>query len=168
MCSYCCTFIPNYAYIERPLLDLTEGKVHSALQWTPDAEQSSHSLMLTLQCPPTLGIPDRTGPFTAGTGGILLSLGKNHVLVLGKDRGRLVTFSHNTYLFGIRKWLVPPGFKQGTRHFRCSPQLSSFLLLICFIVSLAYVFWMDVQMLRRYTFQLDYANCKYSIFTGPK
>ncbi|XP_047676510.1 uncharacterized protein LOC113649215 isoform X1 [Tachysurus fulvidraco] len=61
MCSYCRTFIPNYAVLEAPLSAIAHGKglqAHSALTWTPEAEKAFVDLKMALQTTPTLGIPD--------------------------------------------------------------------------------------------------------------
>ncbi|MGL4646348.1 MAG: RNase H-like domain-containing protein, partial [Cetobacterium sp.] len=61
MCSYCRTFIPNYAVLEAPLCAVAHGKglqAHSALTWAPEAEKAFVDLKMALQTTPTLGIPD--------------------------------------------------------------------------------------------------------------
>lgn len=61
MCSYCRTFIPNYAIEESPLSTLAHGKglqPHDKLTWTSEAEKAFENLKILLQTSPTLGLPD--------------------------------------------------------------------------------------------------------------
>ncbi|XP_043118057.1 uncharacterized protein LOC122361319 [Puntigrus tetrazona] len=61
MCSYCRTFIPNYAIEESPLSALAHGKrlqPHDKLTWTPEAEKAFERLKMLLQTSPSLGLPD--------------------------------------------------------------------------------------------------------------
>ena len=67
MCSYCRTFVPNYAVLEAPLSGIVHGKglqAHCVLDWTPEAEQAFRDLKLALQTTPTLGLPNPDKPFT--------------------------------------------------------------------------------------------------------
>ncbi|XP_049425162.1 uncharacterized protein LOC125884304 [Epinephelus fuscoguttatus] len=67
MTSYCRQWVPNYAEIEAPLAAIAHGKGLKASDhviWTPEAEKSFVDLKLSLQTPPTLGLPDCTRPFT--------------------------------------------------------------------------------------------------------
>ncbi len=61
MCSYCRTFIPNYAIEESPPSALAHGKglqPHDKLTWTSEAEKAFENLKILLQTSPTLGLPD--------------------------------------------------------------------------------------------------------------
>lgn len=56
MCSYCCTFIPNYAILEAPLSALTHGKglqSHDKVKWTKEAENVFVRLKIQLQSAPS-------------------------------------------------------------------------------------------------------------------
>ncbi|XP_051242063.1 uncharacterized protein LOC127355326 [Dicentrarchus labrax] len=66
-CSYCRTFIPNFALLEAPLGALYHGKNLSSsdhVTWTPEAYQAFLTLKEELQRAPTLGLPDPVKPFT--------------------------------------------------------------------------------------------------------
>ncbi|XP_062255780.1 protein NYNRIN-like [Platichthys flesus] len=67
MCSYCRSFIPNYAVLEAPLSAIAHGQglqAYSKVTWTDDAEKAFTDLKLTLQTTPTLGLPNPDRPFT--------------------------------------------------------------------------------------------------------
>lgn len=56
MCSYCSTFIPNYAILEALLCALTHGKglqSHDKVKWTKEAENVFVSLKIQLQSAPS-------------------------------------------------------------------------------------------------------------------
>nr|XP_021332272.1 uncharacterized protein LOC110439819 [Danio rerio] len=66
MCSYCRTFIPNYAILEQPLRALTLGKGMKStdkLEWTTEAEQAFVNMKLQMAEAPALGLPVPTKPF---------------------------------------------------------------------------------------------------------
>lgn len=66
MCSYCRTFIPNYAIYEQPLRALTMGKGLKScykVEWTSEAEEAFEFMKCQLGQTPTLGIPEPTKPF---------------------------------------------------------------------------------------------------------
>ncbi len=68
MCSYCRTFIPDYAVLEAPLSVTVHGKglqSHHKVTWTPGATQAFSDLKIAFQTTPTLGLPDPTRPFAA-------------------------------------------------------------------------------------------------------
>ncbi len=66
MCSYCRTFIPNYAIREQPLTALTVGKgLRSCdkIEWTGEAAEAIVNMKVQLSQAPTLGLPVPTKPF---------------------------------------------------------------------------------------------------------
>ncbi|XP_048009377.1 protein NYNRIN-like [Megalobrama amblycephala] len=66
MCSYCRTFIPNYAILEQPLRALTTGKELKScdkINWTGEAEKAFADMKAQLATAPTLGLPVPTKPF---------------------------------------------------------------------------------------------------------
>ncbi len=66
MCSYGCTFIPNYAILEAPLSALANWKglqSHDKVKWTKEEENVFVSLKIKLQSAPSLGLPNKTHPF---------------------------------------------------------------------------------------------------------
>ncbi len=66
MCSYCRTFIPNYAVREQPLRALTAGKgLRSCdkIEWTEEAAEEFVNMKVQLPQAPTLGLPVPTKPF---------------------------------------------------------------------------------------------------------
>ncbi len=67
MCSYCRTFIPNYAIMESLLRNMAHQRhlqAHDKVSWTPEGLTAFENLKAALQSPPTLGLPDVTRPFT--------------------------------------------------------------------------------------------------------
>ncbi|KAI2645689.1 Gag-Pol polyprotein [Labeo rohita] len=66
MCSYCRTFIPNYAILEQPLRSLTVGKGLKStdkIEWTAEAEEAFVNMKIQLAQAPTLGLPNGDRPF---------------------------------------------------------------------------------------------------------
>ncbi len=66
MCSYCRTFIPNYAIREQPLRALTVGKgLRSCdkIEWTGEAAEAFVNMKVQLSQAPTLGLLVPTKPF---------------------------------------------------------------------------------------------------------
>ncbi len=66
MCSYCRTFIPNYAILEQPLRALTVGKgLRSCdkIEWTGEAAEAFVNMKVQLSRVQTLGLPVPTKPF---------------------------------------------------------------------------------------------------------
>ncbi len=66
MCSYCRTFIPNYAILEQPLRALTIGKVLKStdtIDWNDKAEEAFMNMKVQLSLTPTLDLPVPTKPF---------------------------------------------------------------------------------------------------------
>lgn len=66
MCSYCRTFIPNYAILEQPLRALTTGKGLKScdkIEWTESAGEAFLNMKVQLSVAPTLGLPVPTKPF---------------------------------------------------------------------------------------------------------
>uniref|UniRef100_A0A9J8CJW6 ribonuclease H n=1 Tax=Cyprinus carpio carpio TaxID=630221 RepID=A0A9J8CJW6_CYPCA len=66
MCSYCRTFIPNYAILEQPLRALTLGKGLKScdkIEWTGEAEEAFVNVKVQLSLAPTLGLPVPAKPF---------------------------------------------------------------------------------------------------------
>ncbi len=67
MCAYCRTFIPNYAFLEKPLRALTTGKgLRSCdkINWSTEAQDAFAHMKLQLAQAPTLGLPVLEKPFT--------------------------------------------------------------------------------------------------------
>ncbi len=67
MCAYCRTFIPNYAFLEKPLRALTTGKgLRSCdkIDWPTEAQEAFANMKMQLAQPPTLGLPVIERPFT--------------------------------------------------------------------------------------------------------
>ncbi len=67
MCAYCRTFIPNYAFLEKPLRALTTGKgLRSCdkIYWPTEAQEAFANMKLQLAQAPTLGHPVIERPFT--------------------------------------------------------------------------------------------------------
>ncbi len=67
MCAYCRTFIPNYAFLEKPLRALTTGKgLRSCdkIYWPTEAQEAFANMKLQLAQAPTLGLPVLEKPFT--------------------------------------------------------------------------------------------------------
>ncbi|KAL1263451.1 hypothetical protein QQF64_006190 [Cirrhinus molitorella] len=61
MCSYCRTFIPNYAILEQPLRSLTieKGlKSTDKIEWTAEAEEAFANIKIQLSQAPVLGLPN--------------------------------------------------------------------------------------------------------------
>ncbi|KAI2645687.1 hypothetical protein H4Q32_030001 [Labeo rohita] len=61
MCSYCRTFIPNYAILEQPLRSLTVGKGLKStdkIEWTAEAEEAFVNMKIQLAQAPALGLPN--------------------------------------------------------------------------------------------------------------
>ncbi len=66
MCSYCRTFIPNYAILEQPMRALTIGKGLKScdkIEWTGEAEEAFVNMKVQLSLAPTLGLPVPSKPF---------------------------------------------------------------------------------------------------------
>ncbi|KAI2665523.1 hypothetical protein H4Q32_021838 [Labeo rohita] len=66
MCSYCRTFIPNYAILEQPLRSLTVGKGLKStdkIEWTAEAEEAFVNMKIQLAQAPALGLPNGDRPF---------------------------------------------------------------------------------------------------------
>ncbi len=66
MCSYCRTFIPNYAIIEQPLRALTIGKGLKScdkIEWTGEAAKAFVTMKVQLSLAPALGLPVPNKPF---------------------------------------------------------------------------------------------------------
>ncbi len=66
MCSYCRTFIPNYAIFEQPLRALTIGKGLKScdkIEWTGEAEEAFVNMKVQLSMALNLGPPVPTKPF---------------------------------------------------------------------------------------------------------
>ncbi|KAL0150426.1 hypothetical protein M9458_054243 [Cirrhinus mrigala] len=66
MCSYCRTFIPNYAILEQPLRSLTVGKGLKStdkIEWTAEAEEAFVNIKIQLAQAPALGLPNGDRPF---------------------------------------------------------------------------------------------------------
>ncbi|KAL1264181.1 hypothetical protein QQF64_004536 [Cirrhinus molitorella] len=66
MCSYCRTFIPNYAICEQPLRSLTVGKGLKStdkIEWTAEAEEAFVNMKIQLSQAPVLGLPNADKPF---------------------------------------------------------------------------------------------------------
>ncbi len=58
MCAYCRTFIPNYAFLEKPLRALTTGKgLRSCdkINWSTEAQDAFANMKLQLAQAPTVG-----------------------------------------------------------------------------------------------------------------
>ena len=67
MCSYCRSFIPNYAVMDAPLSAIAHGKglqAQGKVTWTEEAQKAFIDLKTCMQTTPTLGLPDLTRPFT--------------------------------------------------------------------------------------------------------
>ncbi len=67
MCAYCQTFIPNYAFLEKPLRALTTGKgLRSCdkIDWPTEAQEAFANMKMQLAQAPTLGLPAIERPFT--------------------------------------------------------------------------------------------------------
>ncbi len=67
MCAYCRMFIPNYAFLEKPLRALTTGKgLRSCdkIYWPTEAQEAFANMKLQLAQAPTLGLPVIERPFT--------------------------------------------------------------------------------------------------------
>ncbi|XP_071337791.1 protein NYNRIN-like [Trachinotus anak] len=67
MTGYCRQWVTHNAEIEAPLAAIAHGKGLKAsdpVTWTVEAEKAFIDLKLTLQTPPTLGLPDCSRPFT--------------------------------------------------------------------------------------------------------
>ncbi len=67
MCAYCRTFIPNYAFLEKPLRALTTGKgLRSCdkIDWPTEAQEAFANMKMQLAQAPTLGLPAIERPFT--------------------------------------------------------------------------------------------------------
>ncbi len=67
MCAYCRTFIPNYAFLEKPLRALTTGKgLRSCdkIEWPTEAQEAFATMKMQLAQAPTLGLPVIERPFT--------------------------------------------------------------------------------------------------------
>ncbi len=67
MCAYCRTFIPNYAFLEKPLRALTTGKgLRSCdkIEWPTEAQEAFATMKMQLAQAPTLGLPAIERPFT--------------------------------------------------------------------------------------------------------
>ncbi|XP_062248239.1 uncharacterized protein LOC133956894 [Platichthys flesus] len=65
-CSFCRTFIPDFALLEAPLGALYHGKSlspHERVVWTPEADEAFVTLKKTLQQSPTLALPNPDKPF---------------------------------------------------------------------------------------------------------
>ncbi|KAI2668497.1 Gag-pol polyprotein [Labeo rohita] len=65
MCSYCRTFIPNYAILEQPLRSLTVGKGLKStdkIEWTAEAEEAFVNMKIQLAQAPALGLPNGDRP----------------------------------------------------------------------------------------------------------
>ncbi len=66
MCSYCRTFIPNYAILEQPLRALTIGKGLKScdkIEWTGEAAEAFVTMKVQLSLAPALGLPVPNKPF---------------------------------------------------------------------------------------------------------
>ncbi len=67
MCAYCRTFIPNYAFLEKPFRALTTGKgLRSCdkIEWPTEAQEAFATMKMQLAQAPTLGLPVIERPFT--------------------------------------------------------------------------------------------------------
>ncbi len=67
MCAYCRTFIPNYAFLEKPLRALTTGKgLRSCdkIDWPTEAQEAFANMKMQLAQAPTLSLPAIERPFT--------------------------------------------------------------------------------------------------------
>ncbi len=67
MCAYCRTFIPNCAFLEKPLRALTTGKgLRSCdkIDWPTEAQEAFANMKMQLAQAPTLGLPTIERPFT--------------------------------------------------------------------------------------------------------
>ena len=65
-CSFCRTFIPDFALLEAPLGALYHGKSltpHERVVWTTETNKAFVTLKKTLQQSPTLALPNPDKPF---------------------------------------------------------------------------------------------------------